>query len=373
MPTLNDELRDDAVRHSVYVTRYTTRVVKQMLKLIDRVDADIIRRLRAVNLPGARTPYQRRRLEKLLAELRAINTVGYTAMFQALRTELRKVSAYELDFLMRQINAAIVVDVAATAPAAGLVYAATVSRPMQGKYLRQWANQLDANKGRAVSDAVRMGVIEGEAIGQIVSRLRGTRAANYRNGIMSIQKRHAEAVTRTAVNHVTTNARMALINANSDILKGWQYVATLDGRTTDICMSLDGTFYNVGTPGPQPPQHINCRSTIVPVTKSWKEMGINKKELPAGTRASMNGQVSAKETYQTWLKKQPAAFQDDVLGRTKGRLFRKGDVPVSRFVDNSGRSYTLAQLAKTESAAFDAIAVNRRARYLRDPEDGDGG
>lgn len=353
MPTtVNDNLRSAAVAHSVYLTRYSTGVVNRMLALINRADQDIIRRLRARNLPGARTPRQRQRLEKLLKGLRKMNAAAYTDMRGALRAELRDLSAYEANFLASQINAALVVDLTATVPALGTVYSAALSRPMQGKYLRNWFSQLEANKARAVSDAIRLGVVEGETVQAIVTRLRGTRARQYRNGVLSIHRRHAEAVARTAVNHVVTNARRSLLDANADLVKAWQYVATLDGRTTDICMSLDGKVYSAREAAPEPPQHMNCRSTIAPVVKSWKELGFKRDELDPATRASMNGQVSATETYQTWLQKQPVAFQNDVLGVSKARLFRKGGVTLDRFVDRAGRSYTLAELAKREAAAF---------------------
>jgi len=355
MPTLNEALRDRSIAHQIHLTRYTTQVVQKILALLNRADQDIIRRLRSRNLPGARTPYQRQRLEKLLAGIREINSAAYASFNRQLRLDLRELTTYEANFLTRQINAAILVDLEAVTPAVGLVYSAALSRPMQGKYLREWFSTLSANKGKAVSDAIRLGVVEGETIDQIVRRLRGTRAARYRNGIMSIHRRHAEAVTRTAVNHVVTNARRAVIDKNADLVKGWQYVATLDGRTTDICMSLDGQVYATREEGPTPPQHINCRSTITPVVKSWKELGFKKSEVPEGTRASMNGQVSAKETYQTWLKKQPAGFQNDVLGKTKAKLFREGGVTLDRFVDSTGRSYTLAELARREADAFAAI------------------
>ena len=355
MPTLNEILRDRAISHQIHLTRYTTGVVQKMLALLNRADQDIIRRLRARNLPGARTPLQRARLEKLLVGLREMNSAAYASFNRQLRLELRELTRYETTFLTNQINAALIVDLEAVAPTVGTVYSAAMTRPMQGKYLKDWFRQLSANKGRAVSDAVRLGVAEGETINDIVRRLRGTRAANYRNGILSIQRRHAEAITRTAVNHIVTNARRNVFDRNSDIVKGWQYVATLDGRTTDICMSLDGQVFKTREEGPTPPQHINCRSTITPIVKSWKELGLKAKEVPEGTRASMNGQVPASETYQTWLKRQPAPFQDKVLGKTKGKLFRNGDVTLDRFVDSSGRSYTLAQLARREAEAFAAI------------------
>jgi len=353
--TVNELLRDSSIKHSIYVTRYTTGVVKQMLALINKTDQDILRRLRSMNLPGARTPYQRARLEKLLSGLRGINEAGYGAFNAALRKTFISFATYELDFMARQIEAAIVVDFEAVVPAAGTVYSAAMTTPMQGKYFKNWMKDLEANKIRAINDAIRIGVVEGETNAAIVSRLRGTRAAGYKNGVMGIHRRHAEAIVRTSVNHLMSTARRNLINKNTDVLAGWQYVATLDGRTTDICMSLDGNFYKVRAEGPTPPQHINCRSAMSPVTKSWKEMGIDKEELTPAKRASMSGPVPAKTTYQTWLKGQGNKFQNDVLGKTKAQLFRDGGVTLDRFVDASGRSYTLAQLAAREAQAFAAI------------------
>ena len=353
MPTANQELRDAAVRHQVYLQRYSTSVVDKMLALINRADIDIIRRLRTRNLPGSRTPRQRARLEKLLAELRNMNRSAFASFSATLRNEMRDLSNYEAQFLTNQINGAIAVSVEATAPALGTVYASALSRPMQGKYLKDWFRSLEVNKGRALSDAIRLGVVEGETISDIVKRIRGTRAAGYRNGVLAIHRRHAEAVTRTAVNHIVTNARQSVFQRNADVVKGWQYVATLDGRTTDICMSLDGQVYATREEGPTPPQHINCRSSITPILKSWKELGFKQKELPAVKRAAMDGRpAKAGDTYQSWLKRQGAQFQNDVLGRAKGALFRRGGLTLDKFVDPTGRSYTLAQLRKRESAAW---------------------
>lgn len=355
MPSVNENLRDAAIRHQIYLTRYSNSVVREMLALLNLADQDLLRRLRARSLPNARTPYQRERLKKLNDAIRDMIRASQASLISQLRIRLREISGYETAFVTNSMNAAIVVDLEAVAPAVGTVYAAALAKPVQGKYLKDWFKGLTDAKVARVNDAIRLGVVEGETIQQIINRLRGTRAARYRNGVLSTTRRHAEAIARTAVNHVVTNARRSVFEKNADLVKGWQYVATLDGRTTDICMSLDGQMFATKGEGPTPPQHINCRSTITPVLKSWKELGFKAKELPAGTRASMNGQVSAKETYQSWLKKQPVGFQNDVLGKTKAQLFRKGGVTLDRFVDPTGRSYTLAELAVRESEAFAAL------------------
>ncbi|MCK5550121.1 MAG: hypothetical protein KAI41_06270, partial [Hyphomicrobiaceae bacterium] len=47
-----------------------------------------------------------------------------------------------------------------------------------------------------------------------------------------------------------------------------------------------------------------------------------------------------------------ASFQDEVLGPTRGRLFRAGEIDLKGFVDNSGDTFTLRQLYDQNPAAF---------------------
>ena len=51
---------------------------------------------------------------------------------------------------------------------------------------------------------------------------------------------------------------------------GWEYSAILDSRTTDVCRYLDGKIFRPDSASFQymtPPNHFNCRSTIIPITK----------------------------------------------------------------------------------------------------------
>jgi hypothetical protein len=75
----------------------------------------------------------------------------------------------------------------------------------------------------------------------------------------------------------------------------------------------------------------------------------------------MNGQVAADLTYGQWLKQQSRSVQDDVLGPTRAALFRKGGLTMDRFVDPTGRSYTLAELRRRESAAFKRAGLDQAA------------
>jgi hypothetical protein len=91
--------------------------------------------------------------------------------------------------------------------------------------------------------------------------------------------------------------------------------------------------------------------------------------LPYGTKGDydsfasrrmreMTGILPAKMTYQEWLGKQSVEFQDDVLGKTRGRLFRKGDLSLDRFVDRAGNEIPLAELADRDAKAFKAAGLD---------------
>jgi hypothetical protein len=67
--------------------------------------------------------------------------------------------------------------------------------------------------------------------------------------------------------------------------------------------------------------------------------------------------VAASVTYQDWLKRQPKEVQDDILGVSKAQLFRKGDLPLDRFVDRAGHEYTLDELRQRESEVFQKAGI----------------
>lgn len=64
------------------------------------------------------------------------------------------------------------------------------------------------------------------------------------------------------------------------------------------------------------------------------------------------GTVPATTTYEQWLSRQSRSFQDEVLGPTRGRLFRTGRISLDKFVDRRGNELTLADLEDLVPDAF---------------------
>jgi len=258
--------------------------------------------------------------------VRALYARGYAQVSGSTRDELRGLTQDELTFdasaLDRGAQAARI-NAAINVPTIEQAYAAVEARPFQGKLLRDWLAEVEEGAARRVRDAIRIGFVEGESVSAIKKRVRD---------ILPISRRGAEAMVRTAINHTAQATRAQVFAANADIIAGEMWNAVLDQRTSAICRGRDGKVYALGK-GPRPPGHINCRSYMTAVLNGFPP--------PART------------DYGDWLKRQPVARQEEILGVTKARLFRDGGLSLDRFTDAKGREYTLDQLRARHPQAFE--------------------
>lgn len=356
MATANEAVADALIRHGHYLQRFGGGIVKRMASLLNRSEAEIASaiesRMAKIEARGADIgPATTKRLNELLAEIRTLNRAAFKVAGKAVTDELTGLATYEVEWTQGLLKDVLPTRVSVTRPQADLVRAAATSRPFQGRLLREWLDGVETAKAARIRDAIRIGVVNGETVQQMVRRIRGTRASGYADGLMEIDRRGAATLVRTAVNHTASAARDVLYDANADLISGLKWVATLDPRTCPVCGGRDGQVYPHGK-GPRTPAHHGCRCLLVPALKSWKELGFEFDELPASTRASMSGQVPADMTYGQWLKRQTAAVQEDVLGAKKAAMFRTGKLPVEKFVDKAGHELTLKQLEQVEPAAF---------------------
>lgn len=366
MLTANEFIADYSLGHQVDLQLYANGVVRRMVALLNRTDGDLLAALEAAGSRVA-TDWTVERLESLLTSVRALNAQAYAALGAAMEKELAGLVSYELGFQLQLFTAAIPPQVVASAGIAQVVaqqvFSAAMSRPFQGRLLREWAKSLDVGRMARVRDAVRTGFVEQQSIGEIVKRVRGTRAKQYSDGIIAIDRRHAETVVRTAIAHTAAHSAESFFVQNDDLVKGLTWSATLDLRTSEICRPRDGKVYALKPPhkpighdqkwlsGPGR-SHFNCRSRSLPVLKSWKELGgVDYPSFSPSTRASMDGQVAPELTYGTWLRKQSGPRQDEVLGRERGRFFRAG-LAIEEFTNNRGQLLTLDQLRARNASAF---------------------
>jgi SPP1 gp7 family putative phage head morphogenesis protein len=337
---------NSSIRHAVYVQRYGADVMRKMMRVLNRADADLMRKIRDRVESGRGDTLTTSRLQGVLSDVRAITTDSYQQFGRNLTNELHAFGVYEGQFQQGLLQSFVPVRIAAVP--AELVAAAVTAEPFQGRLLSEWVEGLSATRYNRLRDAIRIGVVEGQTTDEMVRVIRGTASQGFADGILEVDRRGAAAFVRTSVNHVSNEARQAVWQANADIISGIQWLSTLDHRTCPECQANDGKVFEIEA-GPRPPAHINCRCTTVPKLKG---------ELDAfqGTRPAVGPggveHVPAGTTYGQWLAKQPAAFQDDTLGPARGALFRRGGVSLDRFVDRRGGELTLDQLRQRQPEAF---------------------
>ena len=191
-----------------------------------------------------------------------------------------------------------------------------------GEVIEKAFRGIASSQADFISREIRVGITQGESMSKIAKRLRGrlqfganqemtARAQSLAGGTgMKLANNQVRTIVRTSVNQVRTMANQSVYAANQDITKKYEYVATLDTRTTALCGSLDGKKFRYGE-GPEPPQHFNCRSTTVPIIDD-EDL---RRRFP-DTRPSEVGRVPQDLSYPDWLKRNPN-MQTQALGNKK--------------------------------------------------------
>lgn len=385
---VNEQFFDALIRHQIGLLRLSGGISKQVQKLLDATEEDMAVRIRRTlrRSRGLTAPADVRRLQTLLRSIRATRLTAWNKVTELWLKELREVAKTEPGLIDGALKTVVPVTLETTLPAVSLLSSIVRTHPFEGKTLRAWARDIRQADIRRIEDQIRIGLVQGEPSDAIARRVVGTVRMRGRNGVTEITRRQAAALTRTAVNAFTNQAKREFYNANSDLFDEELYTATLDARTTPICRSLDGKTFPVGQ-GPIPPLHFSCRSLRVAVingeaigrrpARAFTQRGLlreftgqqgldpvtSRASLPRGTRQAfdefarrrmreLTGRVPAKVSYQQWLGRQPAAFQDDVLGKTRGILFRRGGLQLDRFVNRAGDEIPLSELARLQSKAF---------------------
>lgn len=361
MATTAERIHDQVVRHRIGLSRYSTTLVRRMLALLNRTETSVVERISQ----EAGETVTGRRLAQLLTAVREIQAAGWAIVRPAFEAHLTTLTEVEVDFAQNVARVAARgagVEISSAAPAVDQVMGAVRARPFQGRLLREWLAGAEEGAAARVRETIRQGFVEGRTTDQIVRSLRGTRANQYRDGIMEVSRRGAEAMVRTAITHTSTVAHQKTWEVHADVILGLIWTSTLDGRTSLVCISRSEQVFPIDK-GPRPPAHINCRSTMRPKIRDIAGVA------PMKTMS-----------YAEWLGRQPMKVQDDILGPARGALFRTGGLKVERFVDEGGKTLSLAQLRQRDAEAFaesgldlpikppPGVPKDEIAKFLADPK-----
>ena len=244
-----------------------------------------------------------------------------------------------------------------------------------GNIMQQAFNRIAENSVQLFRSSVEDGLLVGESTAQITRRLLGNSKAKDTANILQMAQKggilttppinQVRTLVRTSINQVSNTAALNVYKANSDVTKKYRYVATLDSRTSAVCSALDGRVFTYED-GPKPPQHFNCRSTIVPE--------IDYDNLPfdpprEGKRpsdfAGIAIKMPASMNYGEWLLAQPNKIQAQILGGKLNKATNKYEGAFRYFQRLAGKENDPRQaLAKFVRADGSRITLTQlKARY----------
>jgi len=182
--------------------------------------------------------------------------------------------------------------------------------------------------GASVDDFAQT-MVTGLAAGWNPRRLAGQLRSSFGMGLT-----RALGIARTEQLRAYSTATLNSYQ-QSDLVTGWERMATHDERTCMACMMLDGKRYRKNEPMDD---HPSGRCTMLPITKSYRELGIAAAE-PDFRR----------EMGEDWFLRQNEGVQRTMMGSGMFEGWKAGefgltDIPVLRRDDVWGNSWVPSPL-----------------------------
>jgi len=399
---------DEIITHSLHLERMKVDVKVRVFTFLKQLEAELVQDLVKIDPTGAKAKtFQVARLRALLRQTRESIKTYYSKSSVTHATALTDTAKKESEFAKLAVDKAIGVDLSTVALTHDQLLAVTGNTIIQGAKSRDWWAKQAGDTTERFKLSMQLGVARGETLEQLVARVRGTKAKGYTDGVMAVSRRNAEALVRTSVQAVANKAREDTFKANTDVIKGFVWLSTLDGRTSPFCIQRAGLRYDMlyqpighSIPWLEGPGRIHwgCRSSSTAILKSWDELagktirtggrpsdiesmfrrrlsekGMSEEQVSRAlmnSRASMDGYVPKDISFADWLKGKSAEFQDGVLGAKMATLWRSGRITTADLVSTAGRELSvtgaLASASMRETAtktAEAALEASRKAEH----------
>lgn len=362
---LATQMADQFTFRSLNLNRVSEQARKTVNTTLRDVERDIVKALKRFDPGGTKSSvFQKKRLLKTQEMVDDAIKNGYKQISRDHRQTLRDVAKAEEIFTRTVYNKAVGIDLLNISPTIAEINALETNLLLEGGTVQDWWKRQSVGMRERFRDEMRRGLFIGESTNELLRRVRGTREKKFKDGITGLQRRSAERVVRTSVNSISNAAREEVFTKNNDVVRGVEALATLDLRTSEICMARSGSMWDLetGQPLPEsprqetypgaPPWHWNCRTTLISVLKSYEELfGAKGKQfdrqlqkIGPGTQASMDGQVAGDMTFADWAKRGGEGRVREVLGPGRYDLWKKSKLAFTDLINQKGRGMTLAEL-----------------------------
>jgi SPP1 gp7 family putative phage head morphogenesis protein len=351
-----------STRHQIFLEGSKTRIANTYTPFLLNISKIIDKKLSGKDL----TEFTKSRFDKLRESITADLSDQYKEYYGVWREQIVDLAEYEAGFEARSL--AQVAPVEYVIPTRSMLNQAVMNTPLTSiKDIRGTESLQAFYKGwsegtiEKTTNIIRDGYYIGKTTPQIVREIKGTAGLKFKDGQLARGNRDLSIMTRTAVQHAAVQAREETWKANSDVVSGVMIIATLDSRTSNICINMDHKEFPIDS-GPRPPYHPGCRSTVVAsFTKTFDFLDKDATRSARGDSGEVSKE-SASSTYYDFLKKQSPDFQNEVLGKQRATIFRDGGLTSKEFeklsFDNKGfKTRTLQEMRDLEPLVFERAGL----------------
>jgi hypothetical protein len=391
MANWQEQLQDIYIARAFDLEKVKNASAKQISRTLDDLIREIVREVESADIMGVkRTAYQQERMNKLFNMADKTIKSQFKLIAGSVTGELLTLAEIESMFAAKAINSVLQVNIVDYALSREVLESLSKDTLIQGAPSSQWWSKQASSLQDEFKRVMRVSVARGETLGQMTARIKGTqditklgvkgkvpgvtdemlRAALGEPGLAKKANRNAKALVKSSYQAVMADARMEVYKNNDDVIKGVEFFATLDNRTTLICRAYDGSKYDnngnpiMGTrlPFKSPPSntHWGCRSILVPIMRGLDEiLGIpGIPPIPPSTRSAfsetgMRGQVSGTTNFDGFMKSLSREEGSKVIGKKRYDLWNSGKLSLQDMLNSDGNVMSLKALQeKTEKGLF---------------------
>lgn len=179
-------------------------------------------------------------------------------------------------------------------------------------------------------------------------------------GVLGTAENRLRMLSRTAALGADAVITSEIADQNKDLVIGHQAVATLDSRTSKLCLSRHGAMWDLdGNPMPSsrvkipfpgpPPWHPNCRTVLVPVLRSAEDaakQAKGRRKAAIERTEALDGEAPDVVNADQFLDSIGEDAANELIGEGRASLWRAGKITLAQLVDQSGRALRVDELRR---------------------------
>ena len=342
---INSQIADALLEQQIRVARVETAARLEALRLLRLLEQDLVSALKEVDPSEPRLLSARQlRLQRLLLdEVRPLIEGRYQRIAEQTADDGVRLAVFLGQDVVSTINGLLGLPLLTEGLSAiearrvveqTLIPTVSTAQELSAPAATWWDRQ-KVHLEQRLFDQINVGLVQGESLSELTRRVRGTMERGFTDGVMELSRRDAARLIRTHISAVGQQARMAVYDAHPESIRAIRQLSTLDGRTSLQCVARHGNRYSV-------PAHRRLGGTVHPyaaIPLHWQCRSIYVPEVVGG------GTPAPQETFDQFLRRRGEAFQDEMLGPTRARLFREQKLTTKDLVDAAtGTPLTLEEL-----------------------------